>query len=39
MATLGRVPQVGDVVQAAGVALQVEAMEGRRVSRVRVSRS
>ncbi len=39
MAALGRVPQAGDVVAAAGVALQVEAMEGRRVSRVRVSRS
>lgn len=38
MARLGRVPQVGDVVEAAGVVLRVEAMEGRRVGRVRVSR-
>lgn len=37
MALLGRVPVVGDVVQVAGVMLRVEAMDGRRVSRVRVS--
>jgi len=37
MALLGRLPVVGDVVHVAGVALRVEAMDGRRVSRVRVS--
>jgi CBS domain containing-hemolysin-like protein len=36
MAELGRVPDVGDVVEVDGVALRVEAMEGRRVERVRV---
>jgi CBS domain containing-hemolysin-like protein len=35
MAELGRVPDVGDVVEVDGVALHVEAMEGRRVERVR----
>jgi CBS domain containing-hemolysin-like protein len=38
MAHLGRVPQVGDVVELTEVVLRVEAMSGRRVSRVRVSR-
>ena len=37
MALLGRVPVVGDVVQVAGVMLRVEAMGGRRVTRVRLS--
>lgn len=37
MALLGRVPVVGDVVQVAGVMLRVEAMDGRRVTRVRLS--
>ncbi len=37
MALLGRVPVVGDVVQVAGVVLRVEAMDGRRVSRVLIS--
>ena len=37
MAALGRVPVTGDVVEVAGVTLRVEEMEGRRVSRVRVS--
>ncbi len=36
MAELGRMPDVGDVVEIDGVALRVEAMEGRRVERVRV---
>src|SRR5674476_1073668 len=37
MALLGSVPVVGDVVQVTGVMLRVEAMDGRRVTRVRVS--
>ena len=37
MALLGRVPVVGDVVQVTGVVLRVEAMDGRRVSRVLIS--
>jgi len=37
MALLGRVPFVGDVVQVTGVVLRVEAMDGRRVSRVLIS--
>lgn len=37
MALLGRVPVVGDVVQVAGVMLRVEAMDGRRVTRVRLT--
>jgi CBS domain containing-hemolysin-like protein len=36
MSELGRVPDVGDLVEIDGVALRVEAMEGRRVERVRV---
>ncbi len=38
MARLGRVPETGDLVEVPGVQLRVEAMDGRRVSRVRVSR-
>jgi CBS domain containing-hemolysin-like protein len=37
MARLGRVPVAGDVVEVADVVLRVEAMDGRRVSWVRVS--
>jgi len=36
MAELGRLPAVGDDVEVDGVLLRVEAMEGRRVERVRV---
>ena len=36
MARLGRLPMVGDGVEVDGVLLRVEAMEGRRVERVRV---
>ena len=36
MADLGRVPEVGDEVRAGAVVLRVEAMEGRRVERLRV---
>jgi CBS domain containing-hemolysin-like protein len=36
MAALGRVPEVGDEVRAGDVVLRVEAMEGRRVERLRV---
>jgi len=36
MALLGRVPRHGDVVQVGGVELRVEAMDGRRVDRLRV---
>jgi CBS domain containing-hemolysin-like protein len=36
MAALGRVPEVGDEVRAGDVTLRVEAMEGRRVERLRV---
>jgi CBS domain containing-hemolysin-like protein len=36
MAELGRLPSVGDGVEVEGVLLRVEAMEGRRVERVRV---
>ncbi|WP_200960555.1 hemolysin family protein [Oerskovia sp. Root22] len=36
MADLGRVPVAGDEVRAGGVVLRVEAMEGRRVERLRV---
>ncbi|MEE6273398.1 hemolysin family protein [Georgenia wangjunii] len=36
MATLGRIPRVGDEVGVAGVALRVEQMDGRRVERLRV---
>ncbi len=39
MARLGRVPEVGDLVEVDNVELRVEAMDGRRVSRVRVSRA
>lgn len=38
MAHLGRVPMAGDVVEVADVVLRVEAMDGRRVAWVRVSR-
>ncbi len=37
MARLGRIPVVGDEVEVAGVALRVEAMDGRRVDRLRVT--
>jgi putative hemolysin len=37
MATLGRVPKVGDVVEMPGARLRVAAMDGRRVARVRVT--
>jgi len=36
---LGRVPEVGETVTAAGFALTVEAVEGRRITRVRVVRN
>lgn len=36
MAELGRIPKVGDQVEVAGVQLRVEAMEARRVIRLRV---
>ena len=36
MADLGRVPVAGDEVRAGDVVLRVEAMEGRRVERLRV---
>ena len=36
MAALGRLPQVGDAVDVAGVGLVVEQMDGRRVERLRV---
>jgi CBS domain containing-hemolysin-like protein len=36
MADLGRVPEVGDEVRAGDVVLRVEAMEGRRVERLRI---
>ncbi|MBE1876174.1 hemolysin family protein [Myceligenerans pegani] len=36
MAELGRVPRAGDEVTVAGATLRVEAMDGRRVERVRV---
>jgi CBS domain containing-hemolysin-like protein len=39
MARLGRVPAAGDVVEVSGVVLRVEVMDGRRVSRLRVSRA
>ena len=35
MAELGRIPQIGDVVTTARAQLTVEAMEGRRVTRLR----
>jgi CBS domain containing-hemolysin-like protein len=38
MASLGRVPAVGDTVVLDGHTLRVEGMEGRRVARVRLSR-
>lgn len=37
MAELGRVPVVGDVVEVPGVRLRVDAMDGRRVDRIRVT--
>ncbi len=37
MAELGRIPVVGDVVEVPGAVLRVEAMDGRRVERLRVS--
>lgn len=36
MTELGRIPQIGDRVEAGGAELLVEAMEGRRVTRLRV---
>ena len=36
MTRLGRIPQVGDEVSVAQVVLRVEAMEGRRVTRLRI---
>ena len=36
MTELGRIPRVGDTVGVARVELVVEAMEGRRVTRLRV---
>ncbi|MFI2103433.1 hemolysin family protein [Isoptericola sp. NPDC019693] len=36
MAVLGRVPEVGDTVETGGVLLRVEAMDARRVERLRV---
>jgi len=35
MATLGRLPRNGDVVELGGVTLTVERMEGRRIDRLR----
>jgi CBS domain containing-hemolysin-like protein len=37
MARLGRIPAVGDEVEVPGVVLRVEAMDGRRVERLRVT--
>lgn len=37
MTELGRIPHIGDVVTTAQAILQVEAMEGRRVTRLRVT--
>ena len=37
MLRLGRIPQEGDVVNVDDAQLHVEAMEGRRIERVRVS--
>ena len=37
VATLGRVPHVGDVVEEQGRRLEVSAMDGRRVARIRVA--
>ena len=39
MAVLGRVPAVGDQVAFDGLRLSVHAMDGRRISRVRLSRT
>ncbi|HQY34308.1 MAG TPA: transporter associated domain-containing protein [Actinotalea sp.] len=36
MALLGRVPRQGDLVRVADVELRVEAMDGRRIDRLRV---
>ena len=36
MTEMGRIPQVGDEVSVPGVHLSVEAMDGRRVDRLRV---
>ena len=36
MTELGRVPRIGDTVTTSGARLTVEAMEGRRVTRLRV---
>lgn len=37
MAALGRIPEVGDVVEVPGAVLRVTAMDGRRVERLRVA--
>ena len=37
MATLGRLPRTGDAVELGGIRLKVTRMDGRRVSRVRVT--
>ena len=37
--TLGHVPDVGEAVEAGGVRLRVERMEGRRITRVRLTRN
>ena len=37
--TLGHVPEVGEAVEAAGFRLRVERMEGRRITRVRLTRT
>ena len=37
--TLGHVPEVGEAVETGGVRLSVERMEGRRITRVRLTRT
>jgi len=39
MAELGHVPQIGEAVDVAGYRLTVDELDGRRVARVRISRT